>query len=188
MKPPIGGNYSAHLSCCFIALCMILLSVLDTKAQPKIELYLLNKRLPSSAMYFFENKKGKDSIEIRAGKFVAAKEDLEDEPFLSDSDFLAFDTAQHTLLFSEHASRKLGELKPEVGEGIQFSISIDKRPVLSGYIWSPVSSMIPFDAYFIISWAVQPARKLYFVGHNPVAYKWKHPSFIHPFRITGRLK
>jgi len=134
--------------------------------KPKVEIYLLNKRIESkhgidikkveeysemlrrmdtNTVKEFENLKV-DTITNRlivAGEFDAKKSDLSSIPLISDSEIVSFNKSNNELIIKSNASKKIFEIEDEFVTSTQFVISVDKKPVLTGYFNNLASSYSP---------------------------------------------
>lgn len=135
----------------------------EQTSNPKIEIYLLNKRIEpnygvlitqlpdftgvlsemdSITFSRFKNMKI-DTISkrgITAGEFDATKKDLKNKPLITDSDIISFNFEKNEIIIKTEAAKKIKELKSNVISHIQFVIALDKKPILTGYFASPFSS------------------------------------------------
>lgn len=91
----------------------------------KIEIYLPN--------HFVQSEKD-------SKKFWIDSTDLEKEPIVLDSQIWGYDTLTYEIFIDTIACEKFRELKPALPIGIQFALTVDKMPIITGYIWNPVSS------------------------------------------------
>lgn len=79
-------------------------------------------------------------IESESKSFTIDIEDLSSTPFISDKSILGYDTLTYEFLIDTSACYALMELKPSLPIGIQFALTVDGIPILSGYFWNPISS------------------------------------------------
>jgi hypothetical protein len=93
-----------------------------------IEIYLL--RINSSSIH-------EDGI---CGKLEVKKDDLVNNPFINDFEIIGYDTTTFTIFITDSARKRISILEPSLPIGIPFVITVNKKPVLSGYFWNPVSS------------------------------------------------
>ncbi|MFP5436390.1 MAG: hypothetical protein ACLGH8_01220 [Bacteroidia bacterium] len=75
-----------------------------------------------------------------ATDFHYSKDDLQQKPFIKDDEILNLNLKTNTIEFTNLASEKIFKLKPHMGNGVQFVISVDKKPVMNGYFYNPYSS------------------------------------------------
>ena len=189
--------------------------------KPKIEIYLLNKVVESNECVRFRETSfytRLDSIhkkwygdryidtiseEFMDGpKFEVEKEDLEIMPFIKDTEILAFNAEMSVITFDSIVRKRLRELHPEISQGKQFAITVDKEPVLTGYFWNLLSSQT-CHWYSIYNVDINDLNingdltQSYWIGHfNDGHYlikeqKSKRPPYpkelIEAFRASGRL-
>lgn len=91
----------------------------------KIEIYLLNN--------FVQTEK-------ESKEFWIDSTDLEQEPIVSDSQIWGYDTLTYEIFIDTVVCKKFRNLKPALPIGIQFALTVDKMPIITGYFWNPVSS------------------------------------------------
>jgi hypothetical protein len=92
---------------------------------PKIEIYLLN--------HFVQPDKG-------TKRFTATDSDLQEKPLIEDCQIIGYDTIKFEYTIDTLVCSRLSTLNPSLPIGIQFVITVDRKPVISGYFWNPVSS------------------------------------------------
>lgn len=114
---------------------IILLFCLNASAQvgPKVEIYLLNRTVTRNGLPSY---------------FVAKATDLKAAVFIADSDIVSYDTANYQLVISESAAARIWELHPPLQTGQAFAVAVDRRPVFTGYFYSPFSSF-SFHSYVV---------------------------------------
>ena len=89
-----------------------------------------------------------DSPMHEGGVFPKDGIDYTNMPFISDSEILQYQIIQnypnrgsvYSIMLSNTAGNKLRKLDIPVCCGRHFVIAVNKRPILDGYFWSPVSS------------------------------------------------
>ena len=81
-----------------------------------------------------------DTQFIYGGDYNVKLSDLKIEPFITDDEILSFDTENNKLVFDSIAANRIYQLEPNMIKGVQFVITVDKKPVLNGYFWSLHSS------------------------------------------------
>ncbi len=86
--------------------------------------------------------------EIHAGDFIAKESDLMTDPLVKDSEIINFDFNNNELLISSEGTDRIRNLEPEFSFHNQFVLTIDKKPILTGYFRSTFSSW-PVDSYCI---------------------------------------
>ncbi len=203
--------------------CLLLLLICfgckKEESKPKIEIYLLNKTIESNEGILFSDTPyyaNLDSIErkwyqevrfdtirnelIYAGKFTAAKDDLQDYPFIKNEEILGFNKEEDILIFDTIVKRRLHFLFPGK-QKVQFAIAIDKKPVLFGYIWWGMWSRFPYTYNFYTSvgdydFKDKPGEQSYMLEYGPPK-NWgrdqlERPSYnqnlTEAFRLSGRLR
>ena len=92
---------------------------------PKIEVYLLN--------HFVLSENG-------TKRFNVTDSDLQENPLIEDYQIIRYDTLKFEFTIDTLVCSKLSSLNPSLPIGIQFAITVDRNPVISGYFWNPVSS------------------------------------------------
>lgn len=79
---------------------------------------------------------------IFGGKFDVKLSQLEKEPFIKDSEIKSIDTIKGEISFTKSASDKIKKLRPNMINGKQFAICLNKKVVFTGYFWSKYSSYL----------------------------------------------
>ena len=92
---------------------------------PKVEIYLLN--------HFVQPDKG-------TKRFTVTKSDLHENPLIEDIQIIRYDSVKFVYTIDTIVCPKLAALKPSLSNGIQFAITVDRKPIICGYFWNPVSS------------------------------------------------
>ncbi|MFP5438390.1 MAG: hypothetical protein ACLGH8_11415 [Bacteroidia bacterium] len=127
--------------------------------KPKVEIYLLNKRIPQTEGVLFKTTsyyKNLDSIYkkwygeryvdtikrefIYGGKFTVVKSNLEYKPFIADEEISSFNSQTNIIAFDSSVVSRIRKLKPSMGTGTQFVIAVNKQPIVTGYFWNILSS------------------------------------------------
>ncbi|PZR23081.1 MAG: hypothetical protein DI539_03930 [Flavobacterium psychrophilum] len=127
---------------------------------PKIEIYLLKNRqicvdclpyIESGEYYNAEvdvagllKRAGYDTIlkqVVYAGEFKVKASDLEKTPLISDEEitYLNLKSKEDKIVISPLAAKRIYKMYPENSYGNQFAITIDGKPVFTGYFWSYMS-------------------------------------------------
>ena len=130
--------------------------------KPKIEIYLLNKRIEANYVVDYKetenyrkdieflSKKGDDidyhrnmmknwkfdtisNSFVNAGEFDARISDLIPTPLVSDSEIVSFNTLNNELTIKTIALSRINKIESEFQAGTQFVITVDKKPTLTGY-------------------------------------------------------
>jgi|WetSurMetagenome_2_1015567.scaffolds.fasta_scaffold25921_1 hypothetical protein len=92
---------------------------------PKIEIYLLNN--------FVQPDKG-------TKRFTVTQSDLQENPLIADHQIIRYDSVKFVYTIDTIVCPKLVSLNPSLSNGIQFAITVDRKPIICGYFWNPVSS------------------------------------------------
>jgi hypothetical protein len=92
---------------------------------PKIEIFLLN--------HFVLPDKG-------TNRFTVTDSDLQEKPLIDDYQIIGYDSLNFEYTIDTMACPRLSSLNPSLPIGIQFAITVDRKPTISGYFWNPVSS------------------------------------------------
>jgi len=150
----------------FLLLLMLLYSC-QKKHQNVIEIYLTKERIPHKVGVPFDEMPkyidvdltdwvfgrydnyfvSYDTIKkdfIFLGDFEVKKEDLEEEPFITNDEILGFDFEKSNVVVSGKSYYKFSDKRIE--NLAQFMICINKEPVINGYFLSGMSSAY-FDWY-----------------------------------------
>lgn len=192
----------------------LLLSLAGCKSEDKIEIYLLKNRAPikdgvpyldvfniqdaeKRKEYEFVNYDTVFKETIYAGKFEAKSTDLQSQPFIGDDEIISFNTGNNKFEFSSSVAERLETLPDEMHEGIQFVITVNKKPQLTGYFrnWS-----VWCDWYYIRYWNYKKGEGEEIKNKNSFELfngymRGKHEDLTPPypqelieaFRSTGRL-
>jgi hypothetical protein len=137
-----------------------------------------------------------------ASDFDFLANDLEAKPFITNDEILKLDTIKGKIEFSNSGGRKLLGLKPNLRNGKQFIITVNKNPVFSGYVWSPYSSN--GANWFCIQYEdTQTAKDTTLNNYKFLFYKGlgtsdpkkrekidfeKYPELLEAFKESDRLK
>jgi len=75
---------------------------------------------------------------VYSGRFKVKSSDLESRVFISDKEILSFNLENNTFEFAPSVVKRLETLKDSTSHGIQFAITVNEKPQLSGYFkhWS----------------------------------------------------
>ena len=95
--------------------------------------------------YFFVSYDTIKKDFIYLGEFELKKEDLEDEPFITNDEILGFDFEKSNLILSGKSYEKFSSKIPPLS---QFVVYINNNPTIGGYFLSPMSSAY-FENYAI---------------------------------------
>ncbi|MEI7965376.1 MAG: hypothetical protein WCH29_09395 [Chitinophagaceae bacterium] len=146
--------------------------------KPKIEIYLLKKRFPPIE---------KEGLSFsRASHFNVTSNDIQDSAFILDTEILNYDSSKNIFRVAASASLKISSLDPSISEGIQFTLAIDKRPILNGYFINKFTSS-PLLSYMIMN----RNDSIYSIDRLMPGIKnddRKNPILINAFKVTARLE
>ena len=79
---------------------------------------------------------------IYAGKFDAKESQLEESPLVNDDEIVNLDIINHSLKIKKSGAKKIYDLKVNMRYGHQFVITINKKPIFTGYFWDNLSSYV----------------------------------------------
>jgi len=185
----------------------------------KIEVYLLKNRVKTTegiaVLEYVKLKKIKydtnlenikdcnyDSISkqlIYGGKFTVDKKNIETKPLITDEEVLKLNLKKSELILSEIGRNRITQLKPNMKDGIQFVICVNKQPYLTGYFRSNISSNIynwNYIGYDYFDHKIATIHDKNFVIRQNEGYeKWKpilcnlnqYPKLVSAFRNTNRI-
>lgn len=137
---------------------------------------------------------------IYGGRFTIEKESLEAEPLLKDEDVLKLNLKKSELILSENGRQKIAHLKPNMINGVQFAICVNRKPLLTGYFRSIYSSYIynwnyiNYDDNNKEKWIDKDSN--FIIRQNQGYQKWnpivtdlsRYPELITAFKKTKRLE
>ena len=106
------------------------------KEHAKIEIYTLRDGTIDTKSFY-------DSIRqelIYAPKFEVRQSMLMENPLIMDGEILGVDTTGGNIIFTATGFNKIINLKPSMKHGIKFAICENKKPLMTGYFWSSLSS------------------------------------------------
>lgn len=187
------------------------------KSDDNIEFYLLKNRIKVSEgipieqyakMKNFKNFESAkycsfDTVKkqlIYGGKFVVNQNDLQSEPLVTNDEVLKLDMEKSELILSESARKKISQINPSMKYGVQFVITVNKKPCLTGYFRSNISSYIynwNYIGYDYYNNNIEAKRDDNFVIRQNADYeKWKpvltnlknYPEIIVALKNSNRLK
>lgn len=187
--------------------------------EEKIEIYLLKNRIRTNegipVLDYVKLKKIKQDKNLEnimecnfdtlseklifGGKFNANKENIENEPFISDEDILKLNLERSELVLTNIGRQKIAQLKPNMKYGIQFAICVNKKPLLTGHFRSIYSSYI--QSWNYISYDHYNKEKRldkdmnFVIRQNKDYEKWEpiltdlkeYPELINAFKKSNRL-
>jgi hypothetical protein len=94
----------------------------------KIEIYLLNKLV--------EPVKG----DIPVKEFIVSPEDINSDPLIPDRGITSYKLGTYEIKLDSTACKKISQLEPSLPMGIQFVLTLNKKPIITGYFWNKDSS------------------------------------------------
>ncbi|MGC4034928.1 MAG: hypothetical protein QM764_03130 [Chitinophagaceae bacterium] len=161
-------------------LSLLTISFTSKRELPKIEIYRLKD--------FFKNPSHYNGL---PGEFRVTKEELADTPLIKNEEILSYDTIRYNITFSKSGVQKIKDLKPFLPLGVQFAITVDKKPVITGYILNKFSSYgCASFALFNIGDSTQYILKGLPEGeyNNKIPESRNNRELIDAFKITKRVK
>ncbi|AWA31032.1 hypothetical protein HYN48_13595 [Flavobacterium magnum] len=188
-------------------------------AEDKIEIYLLKERIRSSEGVSLIEYAKKQNLPIEeeitsqakanydtlkkqfiyGGKFDVIDKDISKKPLIEDNEVLGLNLSKSEFLLSTSGEKKIESLKPNMKFGIQFVICVNRKPCLTGYFRSNISSYIynwNYIGYDYFKHDDKTAHDKNFVIRQNAGYeKWKpiltkineYPSLISALKKTNRL-
>jgi len=207
----------------FYLLFILLISCSKNNSETKIEVYFLKnkilseegvllgkapifERLNLDTVKFYSSKKDQkfDTITnqiIYGGKYSVSENDLEAKPFLNDNDILFLDKYKSQIFLSSSGYEKLNGLDYKKYNGKQYVITVNKKPVINGYLTSSHSSIVHSFNYIIFYDNFEPEKQnenqpleiknanSYIVfSKSTVNDLNKYPELIKAFEKTNRIK
>lgn len=201
-------------------ICVLVVSILFNsckKNEEEVEFYLLKNRIISTEgipvqqyaklkkIENFESVKycSFDTVNkqlIYGGKFVVNQNDIQTEPLVTNDEILKLDLQKSELILSESARKKISHIKPSMKYGVQFVILVNKKPCLTGYFRSNISSYIynwNYIGYDYYSNNIEAKQDENFVIRQNADYiKWEpvltdlknYPALIKAMKNSNRLK
>lgn len=82
---------------------------------------------------------------IYLGNFHFKKNDLQEQPFITNEEILGFDEENMKIIFAENIIEKF----PELPHKSQFVLTINKKPVMNGYFEYIYSSASVYDTFVL---------------------------------------
>jgi hypothetical protein len=187
------------------------------KNEDKVEFYLLKKRIistegiPVQEYAKLKNIKDFESVKycsfdtvskqfIYGGKFVVGQSDFEIEPLITNDEVLGLNLDKSEFVLSKSARKKISQIKPSMKYGVQFVIAVNKKPCLTGYFRSNISSYIynwNYIGYDYNNNNIDAKRDKNFVIRQNTDYtKWKpiltdlknYPVLIEAMKNSDRLE
>jgi hypothetical protein len=200
---------------CVLALTFFFISCKENEDQ--VEFYLLKNRVASTegipVQQYAKLKKIEnfqsvincsfDTVKkqlIYGGKFVVNLKDIQKEPLITNDEILNLDLEKSELILSNSARKKISQIKPSMKYGVQFVILVNKKPCLTGYFRSNISSYIynwNYISYDYYNNNIEANRDENFVIRQNADYeKWKpiltnlknYPELIVAMKNSNRLK
>ena len=158
-------------------------SPLESFERPVIEIYLLKTRI-ESLQEFREMAEKKVACH-----FFAKESDLAGSAFIKDTEIIWYDTALNKIEFTHSAVEKIIEIDPPVNDGVQFVLTINRRPALCGYFINKHTSQP------VMSYSISNQDE-----NIKMIYKWipftlysklderKNIELVNAFKASSRLK
>lgn len=200
---------------CVLALTFFFISC--KKNEDQVEFYLLKNRVASTegipVQQYAKLKKIENYHSIKhcsfdtvkkqliyGGKFVVNLKDIQKEPLITNDEILNLDLEKSELILSNSARNKISQIKPSMKYGVQFVILVNKKPCLTGYFRSNISSYIynwNYIGYDYYNNNIEAKRDENFVIRQNADYeKWKpvltnlknYPALIVAMKNSNRLK
>lgn len=137
---------------------------------------------------------------IYGGKFVVNHNEIRSEPLITNNEILMLDLQKSEIILSESARKKISHIKPSMKYGVQFVILVNKKPCLTGYFRSNISSYIynwNYIGYDYYNNNIEAKSDKNFVIRQNAGYvKWKpfltdmneYPELIEAMKSSNRLK
>lgn len=150
-----------------------------TQSANKIEIYLLNRNVPQ-----LDNKSAN-------GQFFVSYQDLNSEPLIKDDEILGYNTSTHEITFSESGAQKMASQKPDKDKGLQFALTVDRKPIVTGYIMD-ASSTAGSAAYVLLN--NNSTRQILLKGmpefgtNVRIKEQRQNILFINALKVTDRLE
>ena len=187
------------------------------KEEDKIEIYLLKDRILSSegiplieSEGFLKTDKNLKSATylrydtisrqiIYGGRFEVKTTDLLAEPFIEDEEIIEVNLNKSEFILSQKGKNKINKLKPNMKYGIQFVICVNRKPTLTGYFRSNISSYVlnwNYIGYDYIISSFDTKNDINFVIRKNDGYlDWKpyktnlldYPELLESLKKSGRL-
>jgi hypothetical protein len=126
-----------------------------------------------------------------ATEFEIKDTDLPTLPFIRDDDIDYYDTCINKIFITQDAAIRIAELKPKLNVGIPFVLTVDRKPILTGYFWSTFSSF--GCASYVFFNSNDTTQKLLkglpeYSYANKIIEKRKNYFFLQALERTGRIK
>ena len=126
-----------------------------------------------------------------ATEFDIDETDLPALPFIRDDDIDYYDTSNNKIFITKDAANRIATLKPKLNVGIPFVLTVDRQPILTGYIWNTVSSFgcasyVLFNSNDTVQSLLKGLPEYSYA--NSIIEKRKNYFFIRALEKTGRIK
>lgn len=186
------------------------------KNEDQVEFYLLKNRITSSEgipVQQYAKMKDIGDIEsvkycsfdtvkrqlIYGGKFTVEQKDIKEEPLITNDEILELNLEKSEFVLSESGRKKISNIKPDMKYGVQFVLLVNKKPCLTGYFRSNISSFIYNWNYIGYNYLTNDFKaksdENFVVRQNTDYIKWqpvltdlnKYPMLITAMRNSGRL-
>jgi hypothetical protein len=202
----------------FVIIC---LASCESKADSNIEIYLVKDRkahidgLNIVDVQNFAKKEGINLSEFDypttfdtltktlyfASNFKYSTNDLENQPFIKNDEFESLDIEKGIIRIRKDGGLKILKLKPNLRNGRQFVITINKEPVMNGYFYNPYSSngstwyTIQYDDFKTVNNTILKSYEFSFFKGDGTSNKSNrkeikfdnYPKLIKALQKSGRL-
>jgi len=121
---------------CILCITIFSFSCTNITEASKIEIYTFKEQNEVVNDVYYSVKK---EI-IYAPKFEAVQNSISKNPLILNEEILCVDTALGKIRLSAEAINKIVTIKPSMKHGLKFVICKDKKPLITGYFWSSLSS------------------------------------------------
>jgi hypothetical protein len=131
-----------------------------------------------------------DTQFIYGGDYNVKLSDLKMVPFITDDEILSFNLDNNKLSVDSLAANRIYELKRNMIKGVQFVITVDKKPVLNGYFWSLDSSYScnSYCIYYISTKYINEFRNERFLDKSKAKERYFEIFYNHNSRLSVKKK
>jgi hypothetical protein len=203
----------------FLILILAVLSLASCKEKHEIEIYLLKERVPNKhgvpVRDIKEFREGLDAHPEEAKNYVFAtydtvtkqmvfadafdappKEKWQDKPFIKDTEILGLNTFDGKIRLSNSGGIKIIALKHDHLRGLQFVVSDNGKPIMTGYFWNMFSSLESNADNILYLCSEDPSKEYY--DFEIQRTNWKpsfakktnfknYPELVNAFKESDRL-
>jgi hypothetical protein len=132
----------------FKCMVFIIFFVYSCQKKDNVEIYLLKEVKPNKIGVKYLNDDKYDTttydsiknIYYKWGDFDYEKVDLNEKPFISNSEILSLDTLKGVIKFNRNASQRIIKITSDFHRSKQFVITVNGKPVMNGYFHNIFSS------------------------------------------------